>query len=306
MNDNPFRVNLQGEPLVSIVTPSYNQGEFIEDTILSVKNQDYPNIEHIVVDGGSTDNTLEILKKYEDTYNLRWLSEPDEGQSEAINKGFDLAKGEIVAELDSDDVYFDKQVISYVVNQFKNQPDCDVIYGDSVLINQDNLILRVRHAPPWFNYNQLRRVCFIIQPSVFLKRDIIQSHKLDINIDLPMDYEYWLRLGRAGFKFKHAGKILSAFREHTTSKTIISRREELKAESKKVKNSYGQKFGVQYYLLRQLDNLLLLPLRIRGAITIIKLFSNLEKPELTFPAKSDSVLKALSRQLFQLSRSLFE
>ena len=78
---------MKDKPLVSIVTPSYNQGRFIEDTILSVKNQDYPNIEHIVVDGGSTDNTLDILKKYEGTYNMRWISEPDEGQSDAVNKG---------------------------------------------------------------------------------------------------------------------------------------------------------------------------------------------------------------------------
>ena len=104
-------------PLVSIVTPSYNQGKFIEDTILSVKNQSYPNIEHIVVDAGSTDGTLKILRKYEKEYNLKWVSEPDEGQSDAVNKGFEMAKGEIVDWINSDDVYFDTMTISYVVGK---------------------------------------------------------------------------------------------------------------------------------------------------------------------------------------------
>jgi len=105
MND----VNL---PLVSVITPSYNQGHFIEENILSVKSQDYPNIEHVVVDGGSSDMTVEILKKYEGTYNLRWISEPDEGHADAVNKGFAIARGEIIGWLNSDDVYFDHSAVS--------------------------------------------------------------------------------------------------------------------------------------------------------------------------------------------------
>src|SRR4030067_3134955 len=95
----------QDLPLVSIITPSLNQGEFIEETILSVKNQTYENIEHIIVDGGSTDDTLNILKKYAGSYRMRWLSEPDNGMYQAINKGMRLANGEILAYLNSDDLY---------------------------------------------------------------------------------------------------------------------------------------------------------------------------------------------------------
>jgi glycosyltransferase involved in cell wall biosynthesis len=129
------------KPLVSIVTPSYNQGRFIEATLLSVRNQDYPNIEHLVIDGGSSDNTVEILEKYEKVYNLKWISEPDKGQSDAVNKGFERARGLIIGWLNSDDIYIDQQVISYIVSKSKEFSDADVyvlpssyeIFGITVL-----------------------------------------------------------------------------------------------------------------------------------------------------------------------------
>ena len=128
------------EPLVSIVTPNHNYGRFLCDTISSVKNQDYDKIEHIVVDAASTDDTLRILESNVDKYNLTWISEPDQGQSDAINKGFALGRGRIVAELDSDDVYLTKDVVSYVVDQFMKHPEVDVIFGNDALVNENNVI----------------------------------------------------------------------------------------------------------------------------------------------------------------------
>lgn len=153
-------------PKISIVTPSYNQGQFIEETILSVKNQDYPNIEHIIVDGGSTDRTLEILKKYEGTYKIYWISEPDEGQADAVNKGFALAKGEIIGWLNSDDVYFDTHVITRVVQCFNRRKNFDIIYGNLALINKTGLILKIDVAPG-FTRSRLLRGAFIPQPATF-------------------------------------------------------------------------------------------------------------------------------------------
>jgi glycosyltransferase involved in cell wall biosynthesis len=287
------------KPLVSIITPSYNQGRFIEETLLSVKNQDYPNIEHIIIDGGSKDNTLEILKKHEGTYNLCWLSESDRGQSDAVNKGFRMAKGEIVGWLNSDDVYFSRDVISYVVNKFLELKDTGVIYGNSVDIDENSLILRTHYPTSWFSYELLLLGDFIIQPSTFFRKTVVQEHELDISIDSPMDYEYWLRLVKNSVGFKHVSKILAAYRRHSATKTM-SRREEMKTQTRKVQEQYGQKFNTQYYLFRFLFLVLLLLLRIYGVTGLIKMFLSPSKQNLAFNASFDSVFKATARQLFYL------
>ncbi|MEC4686370.1 MAG: glycosyltransferase family 2 protein [Nitrospirota bacterium] len=117
---------------VSIITPSYNQGQFIEETILSVKNQDYPNIEHIVIDGGSTDGTLDILKKYDK--DIIWLSEPDNGQTHAINKGLRMATGEIIAWVNSDDLLL-PHAVSAIEKAFTSNIDAGFIYGNYKIID---------------------------------------------------------------------------------------------------------------------------------------------------------------------------
>jgi glycosyltransferase involved in cell wall biosynthesis len=289
------------KPLVSVVSPSYNQGRFIEETLLSVKNQDYLNIEHIVVDGGSTDSTLEILKKYEGTYNLRWLSESDKGQSDGVNKGFRMSKGEIIGWLNSDDVYFSRDVISYVVNKFLELKDTGVIYGNSVDIDEDSLILKTRYPTSRFSYKLLLLGDFIIQPSTFFRRAVVQEHELDISIDLPMDYEYWLRLAKNGVRFKHVNKILAAYRRHSATKTM-NRLEEMKTQTRKVQEQYGQKFNIQYHLFRLLNLVPLLLLRIYGVTGLIKMFLSPSKQHLAFSASFDSVFKATARQLFYLFR----
>jgi len=281
-------------PLVSIITPSYNQGRFLEDTILSVKNQDYPNLEHIVIDGGSTDNSLEILKRYQGTYNLCWISEADNGQSEAINKGFRMAKGEIIGWLNSDDVYFDRNVIFCIVNYFNKLPFTDILYGNGCVINSLNNIIRIRQTI-WFSYNRLLRTNYITQPSTFFRRNVIQKHLLDENIDLPMDYEFWLKIGQDGYKFKHINKILSSDRAHFVAKSL-SRRKEMIMESRSIKRRYGQKpFSLSYIL----DKILFVFVKTYGLKALVKLYLT-RKNNLAFPAVFEPFHKAFFRQFLYL------
>lgn len=224
--------------LVSIITPSYNQGKFIEEAILSVKSQDYLDIEHIIIDGYSTDNTLDILNKYKGSYNLKWLSERDKGIADAVNKGFQMANGEIVGWLNADDVYFNKGVVSKVVNLFRIKKDIDILFGDCAFISEDNTILRVQ-CNPKFSFDNLLRGCFISQPAVFFRKQVIKEHKLDLSLKYAVDYEYWLRLGKR-YNFYHMPCILAADRNHL-GRISIKNEAQLKREAEQLKIIYRPK-----------------------------------------------------------------
>lgn len=181
-------------PLVSVVTPSLNQGMFIQQTIDSVLSQDYPYIEFLVVDGGSSDETLEILNSYGDQ--LRWVSEPDSGQSQAINKGWQRTRGEIIAWLNADDLFVPSAVMR-AVDALHANPELGGVYGDCTYVSKDGAAV-VTYPVQSYNYDLL--VCetenFIPQPGTFLRRSIVeQAGKLDEAFHYVMDYDLWLRMG---------------------------------------------------------------------------------------------------------------
>jgi glycosyltransferase involved in cell wall biosynthesis len=203
--------------LVSIVTPSYNQGAFIEETILSVLSQDYPRIEYIVADGGSTDGTLDVLKKYEDR--LIWSSESDEGQSDAINRGFQKSRGEILAWLNSDDVYLPGAVRT-AADYLTAHPEVAMVYGDCNMIDEQGQVVG---WSIWVEDFDLRRLVedldYIYQPATFFRRQAFEDvGMLDIGLHYCMDYDFWIRIGKK-YPVRHISRVLANGRVYPHTKT---------------------------------------------------------------------------------------
>ncbi|MGI8421849.1 MAG: glycosyltransferase family 2 protein, partial [Gaiellaceae bacterium] len=206
---------MDNEPLVSIVTPSFNQGSFIEETILSVAEQDYPRVEHIVVDGGSTDGTLDVLRRHP---HLRWVSEPDGGQADAVNRGFALARGEIFGWLNSDDTYLPGAIAAAV--ETLRDTGCGLVHGGWRQIDEHGATIRDVAAVPFDYERQLERANRVAQPGSFFTREAFEAvGGLDTRYRYAMDYELWLRLGRR-FEVRHLDRILGTFRYHADSKTV--------------------------------------------------------------------------------------
>ena len=201
--------------LVSIVTPSYNQARYLEATIQSVLEQDYPRIEYIVIDGASTDGSVDIIRKYENRF-AQWVSEKDSGQADAINKGMARAKGDILAWLNSDDYYLPK-AISSVVKVFEENPEVLLIYGDIFAVNEQGKTINI------LKYKQLSLedlLCFQIigQPAVFLRREAYErTGGLDPTFHFLLDHHLWIRIAQQG-KIQHIPQICAAARYHAEAK----------------------------------------------------------------------------------------
>lgn len=201
----------------SIITPSYNQGQFIERTLRSVAAQQGADVEHLVFDGGSSDNTVDVLKSA--TPAVRWVSERDEGQAHAVNKGLNASDGEIIGWLNSDDIYY-PDAISHIAAFFEAHPDVDVVYGKACHIDADDRVIEFYSTEPW-DMKRLRTWCFICQPALFFRRSVVDRFGLlDESLRYCMDYEYWLRIGAAGAKFAFLEEVLAGSRLHPATKTL--------------------------------------------------------------------------------------
>ncbi len=207
-------------PGISIVTPSYNQGKYLEETIRSVLFQGYPNIEYIIIDGGSSDSSIEILQKY-DPWLDYWVSEEDSGQSHAINKGLKRATGEIIAYLNSDDLYM-PGTLEKVSRYYLAHPDIDVLYGDCRTIDQNSYELEIWRSQDFNIYKELCRN-FIFQPALFMRSDVYEKiGYFDEDLNYTMDIDYWYRAS-LDHRFSYLREILASFRITKETKSGGSR-----------------------------------------------------------------------------------
>lgn len=203
-------------PKISIITVSYNQADFIEDNIKSVIEQNYPNIEHIIIDAGSTDGTLEILNKY-DKY-LNWVSEPDNGQSDGLNKGFKKATGDIIGWINSDD-NLSSGSLNKVANFFSENPDEVAVVGDQAIIDRDGKVLRVIKSKSYDFEYLLNHARGITQNSTFFKRNIFdQIGYLDESLHYAMDRDLFIRIASIK-KMPYISETLAEFRMQPNTKT---------------------------------------------------------------------------------------
>ena len=204
-------------PLVSIVTPSYNQAAYLETTLRSVLEQNYPNIEYLVVDGASTDGSLEIIQRYAPRLSW-WVSEKDHGQAEAINKGLRRAKGEFVAWLNSDDLYA-QGAVSKAVAILLTNPHLGMVFSDVFSIDANNEVFNTMRYGDW-NLLNLMSFHIIGQPGVFMRRSVLErAGYLDLNYHYLLDHQLWLRMAALA-PIRHVDEFLAAARFHAAAKNV--------------------------------------------------------------------------------------
>jgi glycosyltransferase involved in cell wall biosynthesis len=282
---------MSNRPLVSILTPSLNQASFVEDSIRSIRRQDYGLIEHIVVDGGSTDGTLEVLRRYEDD-SLRLIITPG-GQPHAVNVAFEHARGAFIGWLNTDDAFVSTDVVSRVVAEFERDPDCVAVYGDGLVADAAGRILRHVHT----SVDNLRRrsdLSPLVQPSVFIRRGAVEPPLVREELSGSIDYELWLRLSREG-RFRKVRRPLAIDRE-TPHRITRDRWSATLAESA----ALGDEYGLHPRRPEPLDDLRRWLARAQGVPALL----TLERLDFAFDATLDSRRARLQRQLLRRQAAL--
>ncbi len=205
-------------PKISVITPSFNQGQFIEQTIQSVISQGYPNLEYIIMDGGSSDNTVEVIKKYE-TQIKHWQSKKDHGQAAAINDGFSLATGDILCWLNSDDLYF-PGVLNKIANAFTNIHSPEIVFGNCLHFNESHKKTRGSDVVTMHHQFEISLCDYLIQPSTFFTKPAwLKTGKLNESLSFTFDWDWFIRAKNAGINFTPSSEYFSKYRIHDAHKS---------------------------------------------------------------------------------------
>ena len=225
-------------PRISVVTPSYNQARFLGETLASVHAQNYPNLQHIVIDGGSTDGSVEIIRSYADRLD-HWVSEPDEGQTHALVKGFARANGDILCWLNSDDL-FEPGALHEVAAFFAANPAARAVYGDALLIDIEGRPINLKREHPFSRFIWLFDYNYLPQPSTFWRRDLYEEvGGLDPSFDLAMDADLWIRFAEVT-QLLHCPRVWSRMRLYPEQKNqrlrAASNREDARIRSRYIGN----------------------------------------------------------------------
>lgn len=253
-------VDAKQYPKLTVITPSFNQAQYLERTILSVLNQNYPNLEYFVIDGGSTDGSLAIIKKYE-RYLTGWVSEKDRGQTDAINKGFRRATGEYVAFQNSDDVYA-PDALNRVAEAWRKSPTTDVFFGNIYFIDEEDVIQEEMRTPAFCVECQVYEGMQVFNHSLFMRRSRLEALGwLDESLNFVIDYEVVARLGvQPGIQFRHVDGFWGGFRVQPTAKSSTIAHTVGLQEHQRVKEMYqprltsslSESFWQRYCRIRKL------------------------------------------------------
>ncbi|GAA4404304.1 glycosyltransferase family 2 protein [Nibrella viscosa] len=251
--------DVRGIPKITIVTPSFNQVDYLERTILSVLNQQYPNLEYFIIDGGSTDGSIDIIRKYE-PYLTGWVSEKDRGQTDAINKGFRRATGDLIAFQNSDDLYAPGS-FHRVAQAWQQAPNTDVFYGNLYFIDEQDVITEEMRALTFCAACQVYEGMQVFNQSLFLKRDsLTRFGLLDEQLRFVMDYEIITRLGvQPGVRFQYLSDLWGGFRVQPAAKSsniaVTGRQEHQMIKDKyrgRLNSRFGETFWRRYCRVRKL------------------------------------------------------
>jgi glycosyltransferase involved in cell wall biosynthesis len=292
------------QPLVSIITPAYNQGKWLPDCLESVSNQTYKRIEHIVIDDGSTDDTPEILRRAGP--DLRSFRQPNTGQSAALNHAIREARGDVIGWLNSDDAFFDTRVVEIAVATLERHPQIDVVYGHAALVNDSGLILQLIWSPP-FNRGLFRFNNFICQPAAFMRRNSVDHHIASEAYQYAMDRDLWLRL-LPNHKFRRM-PVIAAIDRHHPNRKGVSRLDLVEADVARLIADHDGQIEFRFPVLhkafsatRRLAGLFLIPHALRTPVAHSAKFDGLGRLALRQLTMSRSAMpqgvSAKARDLF--------